>query len=120
MKPIDTKTHGYLDYIMGIFLVAAPSLFSFEMNAMQSYVFYIAGIAAIVYSLLTSYELGMIKIIPMKIHLVLDLMSGIFLALSPWIFHFSDQVYVPHLILGIIEILAAVLTNSRPAVAIKA
>lgn len=114
MKPIDTKTHGYMDYIMGIFLIAAPSLFNLEMNTIQSYVFYAAGGAVILYSILTNYELGLLRVIPMKIHLILDIVSGLLLAASPWLFQFSDRVYKPHLILGIIEILAAVLTSSKP------
>lgn len=68
MKIIDTKTHGYMDYIMGIFLLASPSLFSLNLSAVESLVFYIAGVAAFIYSLLTNYELGLVKIIPMKVH----------------------------------------------------
>ena len=114
MKPIDTKTHGYMDYIMGIVLIASPSLFNLEINTIQSFVFYGAGSAAILYSVLTNYESGLLKVIPMTIHLILDVLSGIFLAASPWLFHFSDSVYMPHLILGLIEIMAGLLTSSKP------
>lgn len=119
MKIIDTKTHGYMDYIMGIFLIASPSLFSLDLNAVESTVFYVAGAAALLYSLATNYELGLIKIIPMKGHLMLDILSGIFLAASPWIFGFSDLVYGPHLVLGIIEVGGAILTSSKPRKQIK-
>jgi hypothetical protein len=102
MKIIDTKTHGYMDYIMGIFLLASPSLFSLNLNAIESTVFYIVGVTALIYSLLTNYELGVLKIIPMKGHLLLDIFSGLFLAASPWLLGFSDIVYKPHLALGII------------------
>jgi hypothetical protein len=114
MKPIDTKTHGYLDYIMGIFLIAAPFLFNLNVDGIESRILYIVGAMALVYSLLTRYELGLIKVIPMNIHLILDIISGLLLAASPWIFGFADIVYAPHLILGIIEISAALLTNSKP------
>lgn len=120
MKIIDTKTHGYIDYIMGIFLIASPSLFSLDMNAIESTVFYILGVTALIYSLLTNYELGLLKIIPMKGHLALDIFSGIFLAASPWLLDFADIVYKPHLILGIVEIGAALLTSSKPRIEIKA
>jgi hypothetical protein len=120
MKIIDTKTHGYIDYIMGIFLLASPSLFSLEMHAMESTVFYIVGITALIYSVLTNYELGFLKIIPMRGHLALDIFSGIFLATSPWLLDFADIVYKPHLVLGIIEIGAALMTKSKPTIEIKA
>jgi hypothetical protein len=113
MKLIDTKTHGYLDYSMGIFLIVAPFVLNLDKEGMESTVFYALGALALVYSVLTKYELGLIKIIPMKIHLLLDVLSGIFLAASPWLLGFSDKVYLPHLILGIIEIGAGLMTNSE-------
>lgn len=116
---IDTKTHGYIDYIMGIFLIASPSLFNLNINGIESTIFYIAGVAVIFYSLLTNYELGLIKIIPMSGHLILDILSGILLVASPWIFDFAGIVYAPHLILGILEIVAALLTSSKPRIEIK-
>jgi hypothetical protein len=50
----------------------------------------------------------------MKTHLNIDLMSGILLAASPWIFGFSDRVIAPHLILGLLEIGAALMTKTVP------
>jgi hypothetical protein len=114
MKLIDTKTHGYLDYIMGIFLIVSPFLFNLDTNAIQSFVFYGSGSAVIIYSLHTNYELGLFKMIPMKIHLAVDIVSGLFLAASPWLYHFSDVNYLPHLTIGMLEIAAALLTISQP------
>lgn len=120
MKIIDTKAHGYMDYIMGIFLIASPSLFSLNLNAIESTIFYVVGATALLYSLLTNYELGLIKIVPMKAHLMLDIFSGIFLAASPWLLDFANSVYKPHLVIGIIEIGIAILTSSKPRIEIKA
>jgi hypothetical protein len=65
--------------------------------------------------LFTDYELGISKGISMGTHLTLDLMSGVLLAASPWLFGFADDVYVPHLVLGIFEIGAALMTRRDPA-----
>jgi hypothetical protein len=51
----------------------------------------------------------------MQGHLALDLIAGIFLAVSPWLFGFSDYVYLPHLILGLLEIGAALFTQTVPS-----
>jgi hypothetical protein len=75
----------------------------------------ILGVSAIIYSLLTNYELGVSRMISMRTHLMLDLMSGILLAASPWLFGFADYVWEPHLILGILEIGAALMTRREPA-----
>jgi hypothetical protein len=48
----------------------------------------------------------------MKAHLALDVLSGIVLAASPWLFDFADRVYLPHLILGLIEIGAGLMTRT--------
>jgi hypothetical protein len=50
----------------------------------------------------------------MRTHLMIDLFSGIFLAASPWLFGFADEIYLPHLVLGIAEIGAALTTEQDP------
>ena len=115
MKIISTKTHGVLDYLVGIILIASPWIFGFADGTAAQWIPVILGIAALVYSLMTDYELGAAKIISMKTHLTLDLVSGIFLAVSPWLLGFSDRVSTPHVILGILEIGAAMMTKTSPA-----
>jgi hypothetical protein len=114
MRLISRKVHGLLDYLVGILLIASPWLFSFYDGSTQTFVPIALGVAAILYSLITDYELGLTGVISFSAHLVLDTCSGIFLAASPWIFGFSDQVYVPHLVLGLLELGAVLLTDKRP------
>jgi hypothetical protein len=114
MRIIPTRLHGVLDYLIGIILVIAPFVLHFEESTAATYVPVILGAAAIVYSLFTDYELGMFKALSMRAHLWLDLLSGVVLAASPWLFGFSDYVYLPHLVLGIVEILASLMTKKTP------
>lgn len=113
MKIISTKVHGVLDYMMGILLIASPWLFGFASNGWETWVPVILGASAILYSVMTNYELGLSDNFSMRTHLILDIVSGILLAASPWIFGFADLVYLPHLILGIAEIAAASLTTTK-------
>lgn len=115
MKVISTKTHGMLDYLMGIVLIASPWIFGFADNATAKWIPIILGVGSLLYSLMTNYELGVSKTLSMKTHLTLDTVAGIFLALSPFIFSFSDDVYAPHLILGILEVGAALMTKTAPS-----
>lgn len=112
MKIISTKVHGVLDYLMGIVLIAAPWLLKFNRDGAETWVPVILGAGVILYSLFTKYELSLSKQIPMRTHLTLDIVSGILLALSPWIFGFSEYVFLPHLILGVLEIGAGLMTES--------
>ena len=114
MRFIDTRIHGYLDYLMGLLLMAAPWLFGFAIGGAAQWLPFFLGVGVIIYSILTDYELGLLKVIPMKAHLVIDLMGGILLAASPWIFGFADEVFLPHLLLGIAEIGASLATKQHP------
>jgi hypothetical protein len=111
MRFITTKTHGYLDYFMGILLIVAPFILNFDRGGAETYVPVILGAGTIVYSLMTDYELGMFHWLPMGAHLTLDLLGGIFLAVSPWLFGFAGYIWAPHVVLGVIEIGASLFTN---------
>jgi hypothetical protein len=115
MKILSTRTHGVLDYLVGILLIASPWIFNFARDGAETWVPVTLGAAAIVYSLLTNYEMGAFKTFSMRTHLNLDMLSGAFLAISPWIFGFNEYVFLPHLILGIVEIGVPLMTNPVPA-----
>jgi len=117
MKFITTRTHGMLDYGVGALLIAAPWLFGFANEGPETRIFVALGIAAFVYSLFTRYELGLVKVLPFRAHLILDLLSGLLLAASPWLFDFAERVYWPHVIFGLVEIGAALMTHTHTTVA---
>lgn len=114
MKFTATKVHGFIDYIVGILLIALPWIIGLDPSAPQGSVPIALGITALVYSIFTKYELGLIRVIPMYLHLTLDIISGFILAISPWLFGFSDEVFLPHLIVGLFEIVAALVTRTIP------
>lgn len=114
MRFIGTKAHGVLDYLMGIVLIASPWLFQFYRGEAESWVPIALGIVILLYSLFTDYELGVVRGISMRAHLNLDLLGGLVLATSPWLFGFADYVYLPHLLLGIAEMGAALTTRKVP------
>lgn len=110
MRFIPTKTHGILDYVVASLLIASPWLFAFAHGGPETWVPVILGALTIGYSLLTDYDLGVLRSLSMSAHLALDSWSAIFLAASPWIFRFSEFVYWPHLLFGIVEMAVALFT----------
>ena len=114
MRVIPTQVHGMVDYLMGVVLIAAPWLLGFADGGAAMWVPIILGASVIVYSLLTAYELGVTPVISMSTHLILDAIGGAILAASPWLFQFSDAVSLPHLIIGLGEILASCMTETVP------
>ena len=114
MRVIPTRIHGMLDYLMGLVLIAAPWLFGFADGDARQWVPVILGAGVILYSLLTDYELGIARVIPMPAHLGLDVLGGAFLALSPWLFGFADDIWWPHVVFGLLEIGAGLMTRTVP------
>lgn len=114
MRFIPTRIHGVLDYLMGALLIAAPWILDFNRGGAETWVPVILGAGVILYSIFTDYELGVVRKLSMPTHLMMDLAGGVFLAISPWLFGFDDFVYLPHLILGIAEIGAAIFTKRVP------
>jgi hypothetical protein len=86
MRVISTKTHGAIDYLTGAGMLAAPSLLGISDELAAARTLRAAGLAATAYSLLTDYEFGLVRVIPMPIHLAMDAASGVLLAASPWLF----------------------------------
>lgn len=101
MKPISTKTHGAIDYAAGLFLIAAPYLFGFADGSPQHYIAMIVGAAVIAVSLVTAYELSIAKLIPFRIHKILDMAVGATLLISALMLHLSGLTLVPFLLIGI-------------------
>ncbi|WP_026464065.1 SPW repeat protein [Adhaeribacter aquaticus] len=114
MRFISTRVHGVLDYLMGALLIASPWLLNFDNGGAETWVPVILGITMILQALMTNYELGAFKSMSMATHLRLDFFAGLFLAASPWIFGFSDYVWQPHLILGLMEVAASLTTRRVP------
>ncbi len=113
MRIIPTRVHGMIDYGFGILLIIAPFLLGFATGGAEQWVPTILAIAIIGMSLMTDYELSLARVIPMPMHLGVDVLGGILLAASPWLFGFSGRIYLPHLILGLVEIGTALMTVSR-------
>lgn len=114
MRFISTRVHGVLDYLMGMVLIAAPWLLGFADNTAATWVPVMLGVGVIVYSLFTDYELGVFRGLSMRAHLWLEAIAGIFLAVSPWLFGFSDSVSTPHVVIGLIEVALALTTQTVP------
>jgi uncharacterized membrane protein HdeD (DUF308 family) len=116
MRFIPTKFHAPLDYIVGAALIAAPWIFQFSEHTAATVVPVVLGIGLIAYSLITDYELGVWKVAPMAVHNLIDIVAGTVLAVSPFLFGFSDEsanVWVPHVIVGLAAVFLGLTTVQR-------
>lgn len=114
MKIIDTRTHGIIDYLTGALLLVAPYLFGFADGSIAQWLPQALGAMIIVMSLITDYELSVAKVLPLGVHLGVDIAGGVLLAVSPWLFDFADFVWWPHLLIGLMEIIVPLVTKRHP------
>jgi hypothetical protein len=113
MKIINRRLHALLDYTSAFILLSAPWLFQFKDSNTATIVAIAAGATILVLSTITDYEGSLFRLVPMSAHLNLDILLGILLAASPWIFGFNAEVYLPHLLMGVFAVLSGLLTVRR-------
>jgi len=111
MRFLPTSVHGVIDYLWGMALLSTPWVFGFADVPAAKWTAVVFGLGAILYAALTAYELGIIKILPMSLHSILDGLGGIALAASPLVFEFSEQVFWPHVLFGLFSGAASLVTR---------
>ena len=80
VRMIPTKAHGAVDMATGPALIAAPTLLRMNGNTGATIPPRVVGSLATVYALLTDYEFGLKRVLPMRTHLALDVVGGLALA----------------------------------------
>lgn len=87
---ITKKIHSYLDYPVAAALIGLPFLLSLgSSNATALWLSVITGVAALLLTILTDHQLGVIRVIPYKTHLAVDFSVAIVFVIAPFTFSFS-------------------------------
>ena len=116
MRFIPTSVHSAIDHVVGPALVAAPTVLRLRQTSPEGIVARAVGGVESVYSNLTDYELSAKNVVPMRVHLALDVVGGATLALVPQLTGArkrGKKHWVPHLAVGAFEVGMAVLTKTR-------
>jgi hypothetical protein len=114
---LSLRTHNILDYVGAAILVLSPFIFGFSDVAAARNTFLVLGFALAIYSLLTNYYYSVAKLIPLGVHMFLDVVTGIVLMLAPSIFNYrsviTDGQYALHFVLGIGVIVLVAVTRRK-------
>ncbi|SRR5579871_188032 len=89
MKIINAKMHGYLDYLVVLIFLAAPSLLHLSM--VPATISYALAIVHLVLTLLTDFPLGVFKVVPLKLHGIIELIVGPCLIALPFVLGFGGE-----------------------------
>lgn len=117
LRMIPTKAHGAVDMATGPALVAAPTLLRMNGNTGATLPPRVLGSLATVYALLTDYEFGVKRVLPMRAHLALDAVGAVALATTPFLTGAHRQGlrhWLPHVIVGANELVLALTTKESP------
>lgn len=96
LRIINPTLHGVADYTAAIGLIIAPFILDLGQTSIIALWFSVcAGIVVLLTSLLTDYNLGAIKVIPLLGHLAMDLVFALTFMIIPFIWGFAgmDVIY---------------------------
>lgn len=113
-RMINTGVHGVIDYMSAVALVVAPWLFEFQAQTGATMLSLASGIAVTAMSICTRYEGGIIKVLPMRIHLWLDVAIGLVWIVSPWLLGAEGGARSFLIVMGIISLMAGLVTVQEP------
>ena len=117
MRSISTRMHGVFDYLIGAYLVLMPFVFGYAtaIGGPETWLPIAAGLSIICYSLLTNYELGVIRRLDMRAHLWLDGITGFTLLISTvFVGSLDPTIWATHLSAGVLLLVAAFITDRQP------
>jgi hypothetical protein len=83
MKILNAKIHGVIDYVSVAGLLLAPSLFGLE-GVAATFAYVLAGIHLLM-TVLTDFPPGAVKLVPLKLHGLVELVVGVALLAMPWL-----------------------------------
>ena len=114
---IPARIHAIFDYILALLLVVSPWAFE-SVSATDSLIAPIMlvgiGMFVFIFALTTDYELSAVRLIPLSLHITMDVILGLFLLMSPWLFGFENVDHAIHMMAGVSLIAVAAFTVRSP------
>jgi hypothetical protein len=111
MRFIPTIVHGLADYVVGLLVIALPFYFGWAGNARV--VFAALGCLVVCYSLLTDYELGLVRFLRIRFHFFLDALFGIAMLLAPTLLNLPPNGSALVYLIGALSIFLSFTTKTR-------
>src|SRR5690242_10034602 len=113
-RPVDSTLHGVVDYTAGAALLTVfPRAAGIAGTRSARQVRTAAAIHA-GYSTMTDYPLGIVKLIPFRVHLALDALGAVALAALPFVsgqWKKGRKCWAPHVALAAFELMSLAMTD---------
>lgn len=112
MLNIPIRTHGVIDYTVGILLIGSPVVIQYPDDPMKG-IAVVLGAIVLLYSVMTDYPLGLLRFVPFPIHRGADLLAGGGLLFAPIHFAVHGIPAVLFVALGAVLVSLAFLTRGQ-------
>lgn len=112
--PLPLFLHGLIEYLAGALFIAAPFLFSFDDTAATALAI-VVGAGIIVLAIVTDAPTGIVRTLPIEVHVVLDYVLAVLLVAAPFIFGFRDDeaAVLVFVLLGVAHLVITTITAFR-------
>jgi hypothetical protein len=116
--PISARVHGLFEYVLGGFFIASPFIFGFDASAAVA-IGIAGGVALILMAATAQTGPSLSGMVPVGLHVLLDVVVAAFLIAAPFLFGFSDEAAPTGLFIGVgvLHLLATIGTRFLPPVA---
>jgi hypothetical protein len=111
--PIPLILHAALEPLIALVIIAAPWIFQFSETDGATVICILVGVAMLLLGSMTDWRMSLARLIPLRMHLLGDLLLGAVLILSPLIFGFADEGGPTRfmVIAGVLELMTALMTR---------
>lgn len=122
MKPfISTAFYGFFIYIVALFLIASPWIFgTTELSSAALLLPIYIGWLRLIAAIFADTKFGMVKQFPLQMSLVLDVIMGFIILVSPYVWGFVHGhngvggVFLPQLLMGGVMLIFGFFTKHSP------
>ena len=119
MRFITKHIHAWLDYPVALALIALPFLLGLgTSHPLASMISPVIGVAAFVLTVFTDHQFGIIRVLPFKLHLAVDLAVGLLFLALPFALGFSGLDAAYYWLNGAAVVAVIALSKPEPEIAL--
>jgi hypothetical protein len=113
--PIPLELHAMIEPVIGLLFILAPFVLDFDHGTARTLSVAI-GVVVLLSGMATRWRLSLVKLIPLRVHFMTDVLIGVVCLAAPFVMGFSDETaaLVFFIVLGVGELGAAFSTAWAP------
>jgi hypothetical protein len=115
--PLPLRIHAAIEPLIGLVLILSPWIFGFsDANDAQTLCI-VLGVIVIIAGAMTDWRVSLVRVIPLRVHFMTDLLVAAVLILAPFVLGYSSNGAATRftIIAGVLEAIAALSTRWDPA-----